>query len=45
MASEASRRMTVEEYLALERQSETRNEYLNGETFARTGASRRQRVR
>ncbi len=41
MASEASRRMTVEEYLALERQSETRNEYLNGETFARTGASRR----
>ncbi len=41
MASEAHRRMTVEEYLALERQSETRNEFLNGEMFARTGASRR----
>ena len=41
MASEAHRRITIEEYLALERQSETRNEYLNGEMFARTGASRR----
>jgi Uma2 family endonuclease len=41
MASEAHRRMTVEEYLALERQSETRNEFLNGEMFAMTGASRR----
>jgi Uma2 family endonuclease len=40
MASEARRRMTVEEYLASERQSETRNEYLHGETFAMTGASR-----
>jgi Uma2 family endonuclease len=41
MASEAHRRLTVEAYLALERQSETRNEYLNGEMFAMTGASRR----
>jgi Uma2 family endonuclease len=41
MASEARHRMTVEEYLTLERQSETRHEYMNGEMFAMTGASRR----
>ncbi|HEU4596176.1 MAG TPA: Uma2 family endonuclease [Pyrinomonadaceae bacterium] len=31
--------MTVEEYLALERGSEEKSEYLQGETFAMTGAS------
>lgn len=41
MATEPTRRLSPEEYLALERASETRNEYLNGETFAMTGASRR----
>lgn len=40
MATDPRRRLSVEEYLALERQSDTRNEYLNGETFAMTGASR-----
>ena len=41
MASEPRRRGSPEEYLALERQSETKNEYLNGEIFAMAGASRR----
>jgi len=41
MASEPHRRVSVEEYLALERRSETKNEYLDGEIFAMTGASRR----
>ena len=31
-------RLSVEEYLAMERQSEARHEYLNGEVFAMTGA-------
>lgn len=31
--------LTPEEYLAFERQSETRHEYLNGEVFAMAGAS------
>ena len=31
---------TPQEYLALERKSETRNEYFNGEIFAMAGASR-----
>ena len=31
---------TPQEYLALERKSETRNEYYNGEIFAMSGASR-----
>ena len=34
------RRFTPQEYLALERKSETRNEYYNGEIFAMAGASR-----
>ena len=38
--SEPHARLTVEEYLAQERRSETRNEYLAGEVFAMTGASR-----
>lgn len=41
MATEPKPRFTPEEYLARERQSELRNEYLNGEIFAMTGASRR----
>lgn len=37
---EPKTRLTVEQYLALERQAETKSEYLNGEVFAMTGASR-----
>lgn len=33
-------RLTPEEYLALERQADTRSEYLDGEMFAMTGATR-----
>lgn len=33
--------LTSVEYLVLERESETKNEYFNGETFAMAGASRR----
>jgi Uma2 family endonuclease len=33
--------LTPEEYLAVERQAETRSEYLEGEMFAMAGASRR----
>lgn len=40
MASEPRQRLTIEEYLAFERQSETRHDYLGGEIFAMTGASR-----
>lgn len=40
MSAEPQRRLTVEEYLALERESETRHEYLDGEVFAMSGASR-----
>ena len=38
---EPERHWTVEEYLALERESETRHEYLDGEIFAMSGASRK----
>jgi Uma2 family endonuclease len=38
--AEPKQRLTIEEYLAFERQSETRNEYLDGEIFAMAGASR-----
>lgn len=41
MSSQTQSRLTPEEYLALERQAETRSEYLNGELFAMSGASRR----
>lgn len=41
MASDPRPRISPEEYLALERHSEERSEYLNGEIFAMTGASRR----
>lgn len=39
MSAEAQSRVTIEQYLALERQAETKSEYLNGEMFAMTGAS------
>jgi Uma2 family endonuclease len=37
--SEPQRKITAEEYLALERQSEERHEFLDGEMFAMSGAS------
>jgi Uma2 family endonuclease len=40
MATEPHGRLTIQEYLALERESETRNEYLDGEMYAMSGASR-----
>jgi Uma2 family endonuclease len=40
MASEPTQRLTVQEYLAFERQSEMKHDYLEGEIFAMTGASR-----
>jgi Uma2 family endonuclease len=39
--AEPSRRLTPEEYLAMERQSEEKHEYLDGEVFAMTGTSLR----
>ena len=41
MTSEIKPFITPEEYLRLERQSQYRSEYLNGEIFAMTGASRK----
>jgi Uma2 family endonuclease len=41
MSSNPSKLLTPEEYLAQERKSERRNEYLAGEVFAMVGASRR----
>lgn len=41
MASDPKPRISPEDYLALERRSETRSEYLDGEIFAMTGASER----
>jgi Uma2 family endonuclease len=38
--AEPDRRLSPEEYLALERRSEEKHEYLDGEIFAMTGASR-----
>lgn len=40
MGAEPQRRYTIEEYLAIERESEVRSEYLDGEIFAMSGASR-----
>lgn len=34
-------RLTIQEYLTLERQAETRSDYLDGEMFAMSGASRK----
>jgi Uma2 family endonuclease len=39
MATQTRSRITPEEYLAVERQAETKSEYLNGEIFAMSGAS------
>ncbi|MCF7968592.1 MAG: Uma2 family endonuclease [Methylococcaceae bacterium] len=36
--------LTAQDYLAWERQQETRHEYLNGQIFAMTGASRAHNV-
>ena len=41
MATDPKPRFTPDEYLALERRSESKNEYLDGEIYAMTGASRR----
>lgn len=41
MASDPRPRISPEEYLALERQAETKSQYLDGEIFAMTGASRK----
>ncbi len=41
MSSQVKTYHTAQEYLALERQSEYKSEYYNGEIFAMTGASRR----
>ena len=41
MASDPRPRISPDEYLALERQAETKSEYLDGGIFAMTGASRR----
>lgn len=41
MASDPRPRVSPEDYLAMERRSEARSEYLDGEIFAMTGASER----
>jgi Uma2 family endonuclease len=41
MASEPRPRLSIQEYLAFERQSEVKHDYLDGEIFAMSGASRR----
>jgi Uma2 family endonuclease len=40
MSSQANKRYTAEEYLALERQAECKSEYYAGDIFAMAGASR-----
>lgn len=44
MATDPKQRLTLQEFLILERQSETRSEYLDGEMFAMTGASREHNI-
>ena len=39
MSSLPKKRISPEEYLAIERQAQTKNEYYNGEMFAMTGAT------
>ena len=41
MSTQTQSRFTPEEYLTLERQAQHKSEYLNGEIFAMSGASRR----
>ena len=40
MATDPRQRLTIQEYLAFERQSEIKHDYLEGEIFAMNGASR-----
>jgi len=40
MSAEPHRRISLDDYLAAERQAETKSEYLGGEVFAMSGASR-----
>lgn len=40
MSVEPHRRVSIEDYLAAERRAETKSEYLDGEVFAMSGASR-----
>lgn len=40
MATDPQRRLTIPDYLAFERHSETKHDYLDGEIFAMAGASR-----
>ena len=40
MTAVPKRKLTSEEYLALERKAEVKSEYLDGEMFAMAGASR-----
>lgn len=44
MSHQVKAYISPEEYLAMERQAEYKNEYINGEVFAMTGASRRHNV-
>lgn len=41
MASDPRQRLTIEEYLAFERASETKHDYFDGEIFDMSGASRK----
>ena len=41
MTSQPKTKFASEEYLVIDRQSEHRNEYFDGEIFAMTGASRK----
>jgi Uma2 family endonuclease len=44
MSSQPQQRVTPEEYLALERKAQYKSEYLNGEIFAMSGASREHNI-
>ncbi len=44
MSSEPVQHLSPEDYLAFERQAETKHEYVGGEVFAMTGASERHNV-
>jgi Uma2 family endonuclease len=44
MSSQLKTYLTPEEYLAFERKAEYKNEYIDGEVYAMTGASRRRNL-
>jgi Uma2 family endonuclease len=44
MSVPAKQRLTVDQYLAFEREADTKNEYFNGEVFVMAGASREHNV-